>query len=182
MPDPTTVVTAVRTTPDELTPAVVDQAAVLLQDLVRGGAALGWVDPPSTAEVGELLREVAAEAGPGDAALVTAWSGDELAGLGCWRRYPRPTHRPHADLEKLAVSPGHQGLGVGRLLTTALVAAAVDADVEVLTLDLRGDNVRAERLYESLGFVRYGLLKDFVAVREARYDKVFMALDLRARR
>jgi ribosomal protein S18 acetylase RimI-like enzyme len=45
-------------------------------------------------------------------------------------------------------------------------------------LDVRGDNERAVRLYESLGFSRYGLLERFVAVRDARYDKVLMALDL----
>ena len=179
-PAPTPVVTVARSGPASLTSDVLDQAAPLLQDLVRDGAALGWVDPPSTTEVADLVREVAADVDGGDAALVTAWSGGELAGLGYWRRYARPTHRPHADLEKLAVGPRQQGRGVGRLLVAELVAAAVDAGVEVLTLDLRGDNVRAERLYASLGFVRYGVLERFVAVREARYDKVFMALDLRA--
>ena len=64
---------------------------------------------------------------------------------------------------------------------TALVQAAADSDVEVLTLDLRGDNQRAARLYESLGFKRYGLLEGFVAVGQRRYDKLFYARDLRQR-
>lgn len=180
MPDPTNVLEVVRCSPDDLTPTTLEEAAVLLQDLVRDGAALGWVEPPETDEVAGLLRAVAAAGLIGDAALVLARSHGRLAGLGWWLRYARPTHRPHADLEKLAVAPGHQGLGVGRALLTGLVDAARQAGVEVLTLDLRGDNLRAERLYGAAGFTRYGVLERFVAVREARFDKVFMALDLRA--
>ncbi len=60
-----------------------------------------------------------------------------------------------------------------------LVEAATDAGVEVLTLDLRGDNIQAMALYESIGFKRYGPLERFVAVGARRYDKVFYALDLR---
>ena len=55
---------------------------MLLQDLVRGGAALGWIDPPSTSEVAVLLERVAAGLEDGDAALVMAWAGTDLAGLG----------------------------------------------------------------------------------------------------
>lgn len=169
----------VRCRPADLTTAVLGEASVLLQDLVRDGAALGWVEPPSDAEVVAVLRGVATDGVRGDAALVTAWAADGLVGLGWWRRHDRPTHRPHADLEKLAVNPRHQGRGAGRALVADLVATARGAGVEVLTLDLRGDNVRAERLYASLGFARYGLLERFVAVRESRYDQVLMALDLR---
>ncbi|MEU0063801.1 GNAT family N-acetyltransferase, partial [Streptomyces albidoflavus] len=64
-------------------------------------------------------------------------------------------------------------------LTAALVADAREAGVEVLTLDARGDNEGALRLYRSLGFTEYGRLPGFVAVGERRYDKVFCMLDLR---
>ena len=153
-------------------------AAVLLRDLVAGGAALGWVEPPPAGEVRALLTEVAADP---DAVLVLASDDDGLAGLGYWRRYQRPTHRPHADVEKVAVAPSRQGRGVGRRLMTALVAEARAARVEVLTLDLRGDNERAAALYESLGFHRYGRLERFVAVGDRRWDKLLYALDLRDR-
>lgn len=100
-------------------------------------------------------------------------------GLGYWRRYARPTHRPHADLERIFVAPAHQGAGVGRALVQALLASAKAAGIEVLTLDLRADNTSALRLYESLGFVEYGRLERFVAVGDERYGKIFCALDLR---
>ena len=191
--------------PEGLTDAQVADAADLLAGLVAGGAALGWVDPPSSAAVAALLR-AAWSAAPGDAALAVATVDDAVAtvddalaattdggqaaahraarrrliGLAYWRRYERPTHRPHADVEKVAVAPEAQGRGAGRRLMTELVAAARAAAIEVLTLDLRGDNERAVALYESLGFERYGRRPRFVAVGDRRWDKLLYALDLRS--
>ncbi|MFI5890922.1 GNAT family N-acetyltransferase [Actinoplanes sp. NPDC051513] len=165
----------VRRVAHDLTDGEVDDAAGLLRALVAGGAALGWVDPPPAGEVHDLLVGVAAD---DDAVLVVAGEHGRLLGLGYWRRYARPTHRPHADVEKVAVDPGHQGRGLGRQIMTELIAAARDAGIEVLTLDQRGDNTRAAALYESLGFRQYGRLERFVAVGDQRWDKLFYALRL----
>ncbi|GIF72273.1 GNAT family N-acetyltransferase [Asanoa siamensis] len=163
--------------------------------MVANGAALGWATPPPQPEVRDLLTGVVEGAATGEAALLVALaSGDDipgvdapkplpdgsvLAGLGYWRRYTRQTHRPHADLERVAVAEAFQGRGIGRALTEGLVASARKAGIEVLTLDARGDNERALALYRTLGFNEYGRLVDFVAVGHLRYDKVFYALDLR---
>ncbi|WP_237535395.1 GNAT family N-acetyltransferase [Streptomyces sp. SID3343] len=160
----------------------VGQAHELLADLVSGGAALGWVEPPSRDEVAALFDDLVAASRVGDAALRLAYEGERLVGLGYWRRYTRPTHRPNADLEKLAVAPSAHGRGLGRRLTAALIEDAEAAGVEFLTLDARGDNSNALRLYRSLGFTEYGRLTDFVAVGNARYDKVFYVIDLRVPR
>ncbi|MEU5430441.1 N-acetyltransferase [Streptomyces olivoreticuli] len=156
-----------------------ESAHRILADLVRGGAALGWVEPPSPDEVAELLDHVVSAAHAGDAALRAAYVDRRLVGLGYWLRYARPTHRPHADLEKIAVDAAAHGRGVGRALTAALIADARRAGIEVLTLDARGDNSNALHLYRSLGFSEYGRLPDFVAVGARRYDKVFHMLDFR---
>jgi len=155
------------------------EAHRILGTLVRAGAALGWVDPPGPSEVADLVAHVVAGAARGDGALRAAYAGDRLAGFGYWLRYERPTHRPHADLEKLAVDPERHGLGIGRMLTDALVADARTAGIEVLTLDARADNEPALYLYRSVGFREYGRLPDFVAVGPYRYDKVFLMIDLR---
>ncbi|MFE3073673.1 GNAT family N-acetyltransferase [Streptomyces sp. NPDC059247] len=156
-----------------------ESAHRVLADLVRGGAALGWVEPPSPDEVADLLGHALSSARAGDGALRAAYLGGRPVGLGYWLRHTRPTHRPHADLEKIAVDPAAQGLGVGRALTAALISDAGRAGIEVLTLDARGDNTHALRLYRSLGFSEYGRLPAFVAVGERRYDKVFYMRDLR---
>ena len=162
-----------------LDPGLTEGAAALVRDLVAGGAALGWAEPPPAAEVRALLTEVAADAARGEAALAVATADDQLAGFAYWRRYARPTHRVHADVEKVAVDRRMQGRGIGRSLMTELVGAAQAAHLEVLTLDLRADNAAAAGLYVSLGFRRYGRLERFVAVGAERYDKLFYALDLR---
>jgi ribosomal protein S18 acetylase RimI-like enzyme len=166
-------VTAVRlVAPDHLTARQLAEATAMLRTLVADGAALGWVEPPTSAEVRQAI------AGPASVLALAEVDG-RVAGLGYWRRYARPTHSPHADIEKVAVDPSAQGRGLGRQIMTALITAAREAGVEVLTLDLRGDNLRAAALYESLGFRRYGRLERFVAVGEKRWDKLLYALDLR---
>nr|PPQ61710.1 GNAT family N-acetyltransferase [Streptomyces sp. QL37] len=163
----------------ELEAGLAESAHRILADLVGGGAALGWIEPPSRDEVAALLERVVSAARSGDAALRAAYVDRRLVGLGYRLRHARPTHRPHADLEKLAVDAAAHGRGVGRALTAALIADARDAGIDVLTLDTRGDNTPALRLHRSLGFALYGRLPDFVAVGERRYDKVLHMLDLR---
>ncbi|MYT34090.1 MULTISPECIES: GNAT family N-acetyltransferase [unclassified Streptomyces] len=152
----------------------------ILADLVGRGAPLGWVDPPGRDEVAGLVERVLTAAAAGDGALRAAYAGRTLIGLGYWLRYARPTNRPHADLEKLAVAGTAHRRGTGRALAAALIADARAAGIEVLTLDARADNARALRLYRSLGFREYGRLPGFVAIGERRWDKVFYMLDFRA--
>jgi ribosomal protein S18 acetylase RimI-like enzyme len=167
------------TSDPELQARFAESAHQILAGLVSAGAALGWVEPPSRDEVAELLGHVVSAVQAGDAALRAAYLDRRLVGLGYWLRYARPTHRPHADLEKIAVDAAAHGRGVGRALTTALIADARETGIEVLTLDARGDNTKALHLYRSLGFTEYGRLSDFVAVGEHRYDKVFYMVDFR---
>ena len=68
-----------------------------------GGAALGWVDHPrgtrSRTSLGRSRRGAGRGCGPASRATSTAgWSG---SGTGSLRR---PTHRPHADLERVRPS------------------------------------------------------------------------------
>jgi ribosomal protein S18 acetylase RimI-like enzyme len=163
----------------ELEVQFADSAHQILADLVHGGAALGWVEPPPRDEVAALLANVLTAVQAGDAALRVAYHDRQLVGLGYWIRYARPTHRPHADLQKVAVDAAAHGRGVGRALVAALIADARNAGIEVLTLDARGDNTHALHLYRSLGFTEYGRLPGFVAVGERRYDKIFCMLDFR---
>lgn len=152
----------------------------LLSDAVAQGAALGWVDPPTVGETTVLLSEVRHQATTGDASLLVAVSAaDVIVGAGYWRRYARPTHLPHADLERLVVDRDHRRCGIGRALATGLIASARRAGIEQLTLDARGDQMAALGLYRDLGFEEYGRLRDFVAVADLRFDKTFWVLDLR---
>jgi ribosomal protein S18 acetylase RimI-like enzyme len=160
---------------------VVSDVRDLLADLVVSGAALGWIEPPSHDEIDVLLHALTEESENGNASTVPAHEGQRLIAFGCWRRYQRPTHRPHADIPYLAVAPDFHRRGIGGRMLDRLIESARSARIEQLTLDARGDNTAAHELWLSRGFVEYGRITDFVAVGDARYDKTFWVLDLRAR-
>ena len=96
---------------------------------------------------------------------------------GLWARFDAPVLAHNAELRKVMVHPGARGRGLARAVITALVDRAVHAGVEVLVLDVRGNNHGAQRLYAELGWTEYGRLPDFVAVGDDRWDRVGCYLD-----
>jgi ribosomal protein S18 acetylase RimI-like enzyme len=161
---------------DEPTAAALHQVVV---DVVAGGGAIGWPEPPSRPAFDRWLNDVigAVMAAQAEAMLCLDTQAG-VVGFGYWRRYPRPTLRHNADMEKVFVAPTAQRSGVGRQLTSRLIDVARAAGVETLTLDVRGDNLGAVRLYENFGFTEYGRLPQFVAFGPRRYDQIFMSLPL----
>jgi len=151
--------------------ATADAAIALARSTLTTG------DPTSRLE-GSDERENATGAGSqpinADVGMVT--------GLGYWRRYTRPTNRVHADIPLLLVDMSARGQGIGGWLLDSLMTAARAAGIEQLTLDARGDNHAAHSLWRSRGFTQYGVLTDFVAVGDARFDKTFWVTDLRDER
>ena len=60
---------------------------------------------------------------------------------------------PQADVQTIAVAENTRRQGVGRILISALIAEARARGVVELFLDVRADNLGAQALYESLGFI-----------------------------
>jgi ribosomal-protein-alanine N-acetyltransferase len=58
-----------------------------------------------------------------------------------------------ADVMTIAVAPGAQGRGLGRVLVDWLVTEARRGGATHLMLEVRADNVAAQRLYSKAGFV-----------------------------
>jgi ribosomal protein S18 acetylase RimI-like enzyme len=143
------------------------------------GAALGWSGVPTAEQATTWWQELLADVAAGRAAVSAAYDGGLLLGLGEWRRYPLAPQVANADLEKVFVRAADRGSGVGSRLVEDLVEQARAAGVETLTLQCRGNNHGAIRLYRRLGFSEYGRLADFVASGVDRWDKVLMAIDLR---
>ncbi len=110
---------------------------------------------------------------------VLAYDGDRLVGSGSWARHGYAVTAQNAEVRKVMVHPDARGEGVGRAVTAALVESAREAGVEVLTLDCRGNNHAALRMYAGLGFVTSGRRPDFIAVGDERFDQVLLHLDLR---
>ena len=79
-----------------------------------------------------------------------------------------------ADIMTVAVAPEAQGQGLGGRLVQALIDAAADAGATQLLLEVRADNLSAQRLYARTGFER-------IAVRRGYYSGGVDAWILRRR-
>jgi ribosomal protein S18 acetylase RimI-like enzyme len=67
--------------------------------------------------------------------------------------------------------------GIGRRLIEAILEVARQ-HVELIQLTVVQDNVRARRLYGSLGFIDYGIERNALKQNGRYYDEVLMAKDL----
>jgi ribosomal-protein-alanine N-acetyltransferase len=58
-----------------------------------------------------------------------------------------------SDIQTIAVSESHRGLGIGRLLMESLLATARKQNASEVFLEVREDKPTPQELYKSLGFV-----------------------------
>lgn len=138
------------------------------------GGAIGWPVPPEPEETAAWLDTVMAEVAAGDAALCVARVDGVVQGSGSWRRDPAPVFRHSADITKIMAHPDARGLGLGRLITSALVDHSDYAGIETLRLGVRGNNHLAIAIYEQVGFVEWGRLPNVIEVGDLRFDDVRM--------
>jgi ribosomal protein S18 acetylase RimI-like enzyme len=76
----------------------------------------------------------------------------------------------------MGVLPGYRGLGHGRRLAEAAIAAARQAGMERIELEVFASNVTAIRLYEKLGFQHEGVKRRGRKLDGVYDDHVLMAL------
>ena len=159
--------------------AALDEVAELIASAVARREALGLAGPLSAQEYRTHLIELTARAEAGDAGLgVVADAQGGILGTAQWTRSGYSTRRVLAELDRVCVAPRARGLGVGRMLVDLLTGDAADHGVEVLGLEVRGNNHGAIALYEACCFRRTGLIPNAVAVDADRYDVVLMHREL----
>ena len=152
-----------------------DGVCALVVQMATIQAAVGWLTVPPRAEIVAWLDGVLASG----SRMVAAFDREQgLVGLGYWARQQAAVLTHSAEIRKVMVHPTAQGRGVGRAVVGALIADAALAGVEVLLLDVRGNNHGALRLYASLGFVVSGRRPDLIAVGDERFDQILMHREL----
>lgn len=137
--------------------------------------AVGWLSVPSPDETAAWLDEYLAYAAAGRGGVALASVGGRVEALGVWSRYTAPVVAQNGEVRRVMTHPDARGRGLARAVVEALTEHARDNGVEVLVLDARGNNHAAHALYESLGWLRCGVIPDFIAVGDERWDRVFFA-------
>lgn len=137
----------------------VDQAALVeLLDLYARDTMGG--EQPLPAEVKATLPERLA-ALP-NCRVWLAWEGELPIGLCiAFVGFSTFQARPLLNLHDVAVRPGHRGGGIGKQLLAAAEAEARKLGCCKLTLEVRTDNVAAQRCYAACGFAAGTPVQEF---------------------
>ncbi len=115
----------------------------------------------------------------GDPMFVAVANG-EVVGWCDIQRHPFPAHS-HRGTLGMGLVPDYRGRGIGARLMDRTLTQAFAAGFVRVELSVRSDNLRAQRLYETIGFVREGVLRHAVLVDGEFHDTVAMALIDRGR-
>ena len=108
-----------------------------------------WLDMDLAFQsIDEELLDFPAMYGPPAGLFLLAWQEGELAGGAGLRRFAPGV----CEMKRLFVYDRFKGRGVGRRLSTALIAAATEMGYEKMRLDTLGRMKAAIGLYSSLGF------------------------------
>ncbi|CAN7172416.1 GNAT family N-acetyltransferase [Rhizobium sp. LjRoot30] len=132
----------------------------VLADCVEGGASVGFMQPYTAADAEPYWQGVAEQAEAGTTLLMIAETDGEIVGtvqVGV-AQMPNQPHR--GDLKKLLVHRKARGLGLGRLLMTAIEQEAAKAGKTLLVLDTATGSP-AESIYPRLGWTRVGVIPDY---------------------
>jgi RimJ/RimL family protein N-acetyltransferase len=115
----------------------------------------------------------------GDAQFVALADG-EVIGWCDIVRHGRPTHS-HRGTLGMGILPAHRSRGVGRLLIEATLAKARENGLTRVELSVHADNARAIALYERVGFVAEGAVRDAICIDGEYRDAISMAIIFRDR-
>ena len=159
--------------------AHLDEVAELIAAAVARREAIGLVGPLTAAEYRVQLDALTEQADAGDAGLGVVLDADGvIIGTAQWTRSTARVRRFLAELNRVCVAPTARGLGVGRMLVDLLAGDAAARGIEIIGLEVRGNNHAAIALYEDCDFRRTGLIPNAVAVEADRYDVVMMHREL----
>jgi len=141
-------------TPEQSEEAI-GQLVDLLIDAVDSGASIGFMPPIGKEEALAYWRDVIAAMRAGRRLLLAAMDGDLVQGSVQLDLEPRANGNHRAEVIKLFVHRRARRRGLARALLLEVESAARRLGRTLLLMDTRkgGD---AEKMCESLGYVRYG--------------------------
>jgi ribosomal protein S18 acetylase RimI-like enzyme len=132
-------------------------------------------------EVGTLPAEIERRLKPEpDSAIVGAFRDGQLVGLTGVQRESMAKLAHKAFIWGVYVAPEARGHGVGsRVVSHALNYASETLGVRQVNLGVNTKNTAAVALYSKLGFVQYGLEREFLLVAGVLHDEYQMVCYVR---
>jgi L-amino acid N-acyltransferase YncA len=111
-----------------------------------------------------------------DAHVMGAFRNGELVGTAAFSIQQGQPNAHKGRLSSMYVRPSSRNLGVGRLLLSAVLDVAREK-VELVQLSVVRGNRPARALYESAGFLEFGVEPKASKYGDKYYDEALMALD-----
>jgi ribosomal protein S18 acetylase RimI-like enzyme len=111
-----------------------------------------------------------------DAQVLGAFRDSELVGTVGFAIQQGQKSAHKGRLWGMYVRPSSRNLGVGRMLVNAALSVARQ-NVELIQLSVVSENQPARRLYQSVGFVEFGMELKALKQDGKYYDEAHMALD-----
>jgi GNAT superfamily N-acetyltransferase len=143
-------------------PGIAEGLADVLQDVVEGGASVGFMYPVARSKALAFWEKALASAECGERILFVAEDAETKAIIGTVQVvFAVMENQPHrADVAKMQVCRSARRRGVGTALMRAAEEAAREAGKTLLVLDTTTGG-EAERLYTRLGWQRLGVIPDY---------------------
>ncbi len=136
------------------------ELAAILVDCVEGGASVSFMSPFPQSDAEEFFRKVIREIEANERILLAAFLDGKLAGT-VQVLLAMPPNQPHrAGISKLLVLRSARRFGLGAALMRSAEQCAREAGKTLLVLDTVSGSA-AERLYESLGWIKAGVIPNY---------------------
>ncbi|WP_022889971.1 GNAT family N-acetyltransferase [Agromyces italicus] len=148
---------AVGPTVPRIRPVRPEEFAAEAELIVRAFAAGPYGHLPKSAERAAFEADTTGRAAAGEVLVAVGDDGGVVGTASVLRAgtpYARVAVDGEAEIRLLSVDPAEQGSGVGAALMRASLEAALEWGATALVLDTGTRNVRAQALYERLGFER----------------------------
>ena len=131
---------------------------------ILDGGGFGWVVPPPRETLQAFWRGVLVVP---ERELFVARLDDRICGSGQLVLPPRNSEaqRHAAQLQSAFIAPWARGHGLARTLILAIEARARKLKFTVLNLDVRATQEAAIRMYEGLGYIRWGSHPAYASVK-----------------
>lgn len=109
--------------------------------------------------------------------MLIAIDDDKVVGVGNLVENRRKRINHHVSLA-ISVDKSYWGKGVSQSLMNGLISFAKEKHVEIISLEVFEDNIRARKLYEKYGFEEIGYFKNYAKINGEYKHAVLMNLYL----